>query len=145
VYHDADVASEPGLQYEYSVVWESNEDPSDDWQFQGEFDWDFYRGTDRWYRLITEGGSGEWSLVVNDLTGGEPYASGARALVKGPVVLWVIPMWEFESEQPAYRVSAFRHDGTFDPEFGAGDVSGADPTEPPIPITLTDIVIDVEE
>ncbi len=70
--------------------------------------------------------------------------TGVRALIHGPVILWVIPMWEFESEQPAYRVSAFRHDGAWQPETGAGDVNGADPTEPPTPITRTDIVIDVE-
>lgn len=60
--------------------------------------------------------------------------SGARALLFGDTILWVIPAAEFESDTPAYRVTSFVHDGTFAPEVSGGDVSGTDPTELPIPV-----------
>lgn len=85
---------------------------------------------------------GQWRLEVSwDFA---DYTPGARALINGSAILWVIPMWEFDIPQPAFRVVAFRDDGSFDPANGGGDVSGTEPTEPPVPITLTDMVIDVQ-
>ena len=39
-------------------------------------------------------------------------------------------MDEFSGQDPRGRVTAFVHDGTFNPANGMGDVIGADPTEP---------------
>lgn len=119
--------------YTYAAVFESNGDPSDDWEYQGDFDWDLYQGTDRWYEIHWDPVSGAWTMTVSDtLTPHGP--SGARALLFGDTILWVIPAAEFESDTPAYRVTSFVHDGTFAPEVSGGDVSGTDPTELPIPV-----------
>jgi len=48
------------------------------------------------------------------------------------------PLWAFVEGDDGVWVSAFVHDGTFAPEVSAGDVSGADPTEPLQPIPVLD-------
>lgn len=134
-----DVLPGPGSEdyYTYAVVFDSDGDPANDWQYQGDFDWDFYQGADRWYQLEWDPTTQAWSLRVSDNL--DAYGpSGVRAILFGDTIMWVIPASEFASEFPAYRVTSFVHDGTFTPEVSGGDVSGADPTEPPIPVTALD-------
>lgn len=120
--------------YTYAAVFESNDDPTDDWQFQGQFDWDYFIGTDRWYQIHWDPDAQTWSMTVtNALEAGGP--SGARALIAGDTVIWLIPKSEFPAPIPEVRVTSFIHDGSFRPEVSGGDVSGADPTEPLIPVT----------
>jgi len=119
--------------YTYAAVFESNDDPSDDWQFRGDFDWDFFIGTDRWYQANWDPNSQSWSMTVtNGLDPGGP--SGARAIVMGDTIIWVIPRDEFAAEVPEVRVTSFIHDGTYRPEVSGGDVNGADPTEQLVPV-----------
>lgn len=119
--------------YTYAAVFESNGDPADDWQFQGGFDWDFFIGTDRWYQIDWDPAAGAWSMrVSNALDPAGP--SGARALVIGDTVIWLIPGSEFVAAVPEVRVTSFIHDGSFAPEASGGDVSGADPTTSLIPV-----------
>jgi hypothetical protein len=132
-YEDALPAAGDEHHYTYAAVFESNGDPSDDWQFQGGFDWDFFIGTDRWYQAHWDPGSGTWTLVVsNTLTNGGP--SGVRALIMGDTILWIIPKSELPAEVPGVRVTSFVHDGSYRAEVSGGDVNGADPTEPLIPV-----------
>ncbi len=123
----------------YSVVLDSDRDPANDWVFMPPFDWDFFQGTDRWYQLIYDHISDEWSLTVTQLTANGEIpevveASTVRAVVEGDVVAVFISMEEFAADDPAFRFSAFGHDGFFTESTRGGDVSGSDPTEPPIPI-----------
>jgi len=119
--------------YTYAAVFDSNGDPADDWQFQGQYDWDFFIGTDRWYQINWDPDAQAWSMTVTN--GQQPGgATSARAVLAGDTIFWVIPASEFPSADPTYRVTSFVHDGTYRPEFSAGDVGGADPTEPLLPI-----------
>ncbi len=119
--------------YTYAAVFESNDDPSDDWQYQGPYDWDFFIGTDRWYQINWDPDSQQWSMTVTNgqKPGGE---TAARAVLAGDTIFWMIPASEFASPNPTYRVTSFIHDGTYAPEASGGDVSGDDPTEPLLPI-----------
>lgn len=122
-----------GEYYTYAAVFDSNGDPSDDWVYQGEYDWDLYQGTDRWYQVNWDPAAQEWSMLVS--AGLDAYGpSAARAMLFGDTILWLIPAAEFSADLPAYRVTSFVHDGTFAPEVSGGDVSGLDPTEPPIAV-----------
>ena len=127
VQHDAPVPLDPGdRQYVYAAVFDSDGDAAND--FVPSFDWDFFQGADRWYQLMT--GATGYEISVIQWTGDStvPFSSAARAVIQGDTVVWFIPADEFTSSTPLYRVSAFRHDGTFAPEASAGDVNGADPT-----------------
>jgi hypothetical protein len=119
--------------FTYAAVFESNDDPSDDWQFQGDFDWDLYQGTDRWYELNWDPATQAWTVTVRDGLD-EASTTSARALLMGSTIVWVISKDELPAEVPEYRVSAFVHDGSFRPEASGGDVNGANPTEPLTPI-----------
>jgi hypothetical protein len=109
-------------------VFESNGDPSDDWQYQGDFDWDLFRDTDRWYQLSIHG-DGSKDLVASEPLG-PALPSGVRALLYEDTILWLIPAGEFAGDTLRVRVTSFVHDGSYDPATGQGDVSGADPTAP---------------
>lgn len=124
----------------YSVVLDSDADPADNWVFNPPFDWDFFQGTDRWYELTYDHRSDTWFLTVTQLTpaGQVPNTtepSTVRAVVEGDMVAFFISMSEFRSPEPAYRFSAFGHDGFFSENDRGGDVSGSDPTEPSIILT----------
>ncbi|MCB2224907.1 MAG: hypothetical protein KQH83_12125 [Actinobacteria bacterium] len=125
-----------GAEYVYAAVFESNGDPSDDWQYQGDYEWDFFRDTDRWYQVLIHADGTRELLVTEPL--GPPLPSGARALLFEDTVLWLIPAGEFDGDTLSGRVSAFVHDGTYDPATGQGDVSGADPTEPLVEVVSLD-------
>jgi hypothetical protein len=43
-------------------------------------------------------------------------------------------MSEFPAAEPAFRLTAFGHDGRFSESDRGGDVSGVDPAEPPVPV-----------
>jgi hypothetical protein len=114
----------------YALVLDANGDPADDFAFVAPFEWDFYQGTDRWYELKRDGG--DWALSVqrwrNDRAVLAP--SAARAVLSGETITWLVPGSELMTPDPGWRATAFRHDGTFEPQASAGDVTGADPTQP---------------
>ena len=56
--------------------------------------------------------------------------SAARAVIHSDVIVFFIPIEEFEVEKPGYRLTAFGHDGSYAPEQSSEDVIGANPTEP---------------
>ncbi len=123
----------------YSLVLDSDRDPADDWVFNPPFDWDFFQGTDRWYQLAYDHTSDAWSLSVTQLTTdgqipSETESSTVRAVVEGNSVAFFVSMSEFRSAEPAFRLTAFGHDGFFSESDRGGDVSGLDPTAPPIPL-----------
>ena len=119
--------------FSYAVVFDSDGDPADDWVPRDDFDLDFYQGTDRWYQIDLDPDRGQWAMTVSD--GLAAYGpSAARAIVFGDTIVWIVPASEFDADLPAYRVPSFVHDGTLAPEASGGDVSGVDPTEPPLPV-----------
>ena len=123
-------------------MFDGDASPAGNWQFQGDFDWDFFRDTDTWYQANFDPATGSWFVTVTDAATFEALPSAARAVIHGNTITWFIPASEFAAAVPLVRVTSFRHDGTFRPEVSAGDVSGADPTEAPVPVLPTEVVID---
>jgi hypothetical protein len=125
--------NDDGHHFIYSVVFDSDGDPTNDWQFNVPFDWDYFRDTDRWYQLMWNPSTSAWSLTVTQVDGTQataPSASAVRAALNGDTITWFIPATELPAAQPGYRVTAFGHDGAYSASDRGGDVSGADPTEP---------------
>ena len=121
--------------YIYSIVFDSDEDPANDWVFNPPFEWDYFQGADLWYQAIYDHTTGSWFVDVTQLTadGSFPAAStpsAVRLVVDGPWMVWFIPTSEFAVYPAPFRVTAFAHDGFFSESSRGGDVMGADPTEP---------------
>ena len=74
---------------------------------------------------------------------GVPVQTGARAVMLDNTIVWFIPRIEL-GDNPTWRATSFRHDGSFAPELSGGDVSGADPTEPLMTIEPQDVTLTEE-
>lgn len=116
----------------YGYVVDSDGDPANDWQPQGDYTWDFFQGTDTWFELVGAVGSDgiDWRIDVSQVTTEQQIVSAdlpVRAMVTGNAVVWIVPAESVPVDAP-YRVSAFAHDGTYAPDSSGGDVPGPDPT-----------------
>jgi len=118
--------------YTYAVVFDSDGDTTNNFEYMAPYDWDYYQGTDRWYELNWSPQMGAWQVNVSAWNGQMPeqVSSAARVVIDGRLVVFFIPVSEFAVSRPGFRATAFAHDGTYAPDVSAGDVSGADPTEP---------------
>ncbi len=136
-------AANPDRFYTYSVVVDADGDPGNNFQFNPPYNWDYFQNTDRWYTLNWDPDFGMWTLDVSDFAQNLYVApSAARAVVMGDIITFFIPAAEFSTDQLAYRMTAFGHDGSFSPEASCGDVSGADPTEPLTPVSGEIIILE---
>ena len=118
----------------FSAVFDSDGDPANDWQFYPPFDFDLFQGTDRWYQLVWDHSTQQWSLDVTQvdtsLSTGSYAGSAVRAVIQGDTIVFFIPASEFEIELPPYRLTSFGHDGAYSESDRGADVTGVDPTEP---------------
>jgi hypothetical protein len=122
----------------YSLVFDSDGDPGNDWVFNPPFDWDYFQGTDRWYQAVYSVSTSEWTISAIQVLAGNEISgtpTSVRAVISGDWIVWFVP----ESELPEFpgrlRASAFGHDGRFTESSRGGDVTGADPTDPLIDLT----------
>ncbi|MEX0673584.1 MAG: hypothetical protein WD067_02355 [Gaiellaceae bacterium] len=123
-------AGSPGASvYSYDLVFDSDGDPANDFQFEAPFEWDFYQGADRWYHLVHRDGTWFVELSVFDGSRATPQPTAARAVLDGETIGWLIPAAEM-ADPAGWRAATFRHDGSYQPDVSAGDVNGADPTAP---------------
>jgi len=112
---DADIPLAGDQLLTYSVVCDSDLDPSNDWVPSPSFPDDFYKGADRWYQLNYAPGAG-WTFSCSQVTGGTTVTtvpSAARVIVRGDTVLFVVPRSEFAVSNPPFRVTTFAHTGDF--------------------------------
>jgi len=120
--------------YIYAAVFESDGDPANDFVPEAGFPRDFFQGTDRWYELIWD--TSAWTVRVTQLDSAgtrTEVPSSVRAVVEGERIQFFIDRAELPSVIPGYRVSAFRHDGSFTVATRGGDVSMGTPTLPLLP------------
>lgn len=119
--------------YVYSIVFDSDGDPANDWVFNPPFDWDLFQGADRWYQAVYTHTSNTWVVTVIQLTEDGPIAPGpsaARAVIIDGWVIWFVPSSELPLFPAPLRVASFGHDGAFTPATRGADVIGNNPTEP---------------
>lgn len=118
----------------YSLVFDSDNVPDNDWVPVDPFVWDYFQGTDRWYQLIWNHLTSTWTVSVTQVDASQTQTdvpSAVRVVIVQNAVTFFIPVTELPSATPAYRFSAFAHDGSFSRTDRGGDVSGIDPTVPP--------------
>ena len=94
---------------------------------------DTYQGTDRWYEATYEPDKMAWTMGVTDQTlkhtsrGNATARSGARAIIDGPSISWLIPLSEFQAQLPSWRLTSAITDGTFAQATTGVDVSAGGP------------------
>ncbi len=128
--------ADSGHSYIYSVVFDSDGVAANDWVFHPPYDWDLFRGADRWYQLDWNHRTSTWGLTVTQVSSSQTTStatSSVRALIAGDTVTFYVPMSEL-SDDAAYRLCAFGHDGAYSPDDSGADVNGTDPTEPLTPV-----------
>ena len=129
------VGAEESGQGIWAYVADADGETANDWVPQGSFDWDYFQGTDTWFQLFHDFGTGSWSITASRVDSSQiiqPVELPVRAVIRGNTITFIVPESSIPLDAP-YRVSAFVHDGTFQPEGSGGDVPGDDPTEPLLP------------
>jgi hypothetical protein len=110
--------------YQYGFVFDTDGNSGNNYTPSPPFTEDYFKNTDRWYAVEYQPGTG-WVLKVTDARGGSflRVASAARALVRDNCLLLAVPASEFRVPEPAFRMTAFCHDGGFgqDGGFWSGD------------------------
>ena len=116
--------------YTYAAVLDADGNKANNFQFNPPYDWDYWQNTDRWYILDWNPELGSWSFNVPDINK-QSFSdiSNARAVIYEDMVVFFIPADEFSVDYPAFRLSAFGHDGSYSPDVSSGDVTGANPGE----------------
>lgn len=122
----------PDRHYVFAAVFDSDGDPANNFEFMPPFDWDFFRGTDRWYEVVWDAEFGDWIVYVTRFQDGVPndVPSAVRVVIQGDTIVFFIPANELPAEQPGYRLTAFGHDGFYTEDDRGGDVSGENPEQP---------------
>jgi hypothetical protein len=110
---------------QYAVVFDQDGDETNNYEASPSYPNDFFLGTDRWYQLSFSPGSAP-TVTANDTTSGfvDVYFTGARVVIKGATITFLIPVSELPSRCPGQRVTAFTHHGDYGfqpPNFWAGD------------------------
>lgn len=108
---------DPTNLYTYAFVFESDDNPDNDWVPFPDFPNDYYQGTDLWYELAYSPGTG-WRLQVTSVVDvfpssqTQPLETSARGIILGRAIVLLIPVAEFEAT-PGFRLNTFRHAGDF--------------------------------
>jgi len=139
---------DPDYYFTFAAVFDSDGDTTNNYQYEDPWDWDCYQGTDRWYELSWDIQMQEWNLHVGSWMGGTlaGFSSNASAMIDDNLVVFFIPLSEFDVSLPAYRLTAFGTDGSYAPEASGVDVVGDDPTEPlqQLPSGVVELKLDAE-
>ena len=166
---DADIPLADAINFfQYAFVFDSDNNPNNNWLALPQFANDYFQGTDRWYvfdydprRLETKDGKGNgasgWILDVSQVVGtGDTrqitkVASGAFGLIQGNSVTIFIPENELPGSlgkgttpAPQFRISSFRHAGDFgqNPPFNWSADYWPEIDEPLEPLLEAEIIVE---
>lgn len=107
--------NDPDQYAQFGFVFETDENPSNDWQAQPPFTNDFFQGTDLWIQATYDPATG-WAMEAARIEGGSsivPYESAARIVIDGETIYAIIPTEELGGDCPRARLTAFSHGGDF--------------------------------
>ena len=114
---DAPPGADPTWLMQYGFVFETDNDPTNDWAPIPAFPLDFFGGADLWIELLYDPATG-WSVNISDIGPGNTVtpraSSAAKVAVVGNILMAAIPV--AEAGLPAdldFRGSAFKHQGSF--------------------------------
>jgi len=100
------------FRYQIGFVFDSDGNSSNNYQPAPAWPADFFANTDRWYVAEYAPASG-WKMSVIHAVTSTPVASGARIIINGKAFVLVLPASEIPASQASFRITAFRHDGSY--------------------------------
>jgi len=112
---DADIPlADPVNYYTYGFVADSDGDSTNNWVPDPAFPKDIFQGTDYWFTAEYNPTDG-WSLLVRTAYNNnvQEVSSAAKAIISGNSITLVVPLGEFQSMYPRWRLTSFRHSGDF--------------------------------
>jgi hypothetical protein len=105
------VLDDPTGSYQFAFVFDADGNANNNYVPAAQYPNDFFQGTDKWYQALYTPGVG-WELQVSDVRqGGSQVASDARFVLSGRSLALLVPRGELDGDSPAFRVTAFRHEG----------------------------------
>lgn len=120
--------ADPMHHYQYGFVFDSDDQPANNYQAPPAFPNDFFHATDRWYVAVYSPETG-WAIEVSNASDTiTPIASDARIVIEGSTMMLIVPAAELGVAAPPYRVTAFAHLGDFGldpPHVWSADVEPA--------------------
>lgn len=121
-------AADPDNQYQYGFVFDRDGNTNNNYQPHPDYANDFFKDTDFWIVADYHPDYG-WGLTISDATSGviTSAISAAKVLLSGNTLIVFVPRSEFTSQNIGYRVTAFRHDGSW-----ANDVNAGADTQPSV-------------
>lgn len=124
--------SDPDHFYFYTATFDSDGDTANNYVIFEPYNWDLLQGGDRWYSLEWYPEDGRWTAITSKTEGEfqELIAGAFRVVIDRNLIVFFIPVSEFEVARPGFRLTSFVSGGTFEAADSGGDVIGADPTEP---------------
>ncbi len=113
--------ADPDNQYQYGVVFDRDGNTNNNYQPHPDYANDFFKDTDFWIVAYYHPDYG-WGLTISDATNGviTTATSAAKMLISGNTIIVFIPRSEFSAQNIGYRVTAFRHDGSWVDDVNAG-------------------------
>jgi hypothetical protein len=118
----------------YGAVFAGGGAPGKLWQAAPAFPFDTYQGTNSWFEETYDLANDTWTLSATKVgdgpleRGNATATSGARVIIDGSTMTWLIPSSEFGTRLPSWRLtSTVSTDGSFSPETTAVDVSSGGP------------------
>ncbi|MEE9572750.1 MAG: hypothetical protein V3W20_06880, partial [Candidatus Neomarinimicrobiota bacterium] len=113
--------ADPTNHYQYGFVFDRDGDPSNNYQPHPDYANDFFKDTDFWIVAYYHPDYG-WGLEISDATNGvvTTASSAAKMLISGNTIIVFIPRSEFYAQYIGYRITAFRHDGSWADDVNAG-------------------------
>ena len=114
VMHDVIPTADPVNFYQYGFVFDRDGDTANNFVPNPAFPKDFFQNTDFWIEALYDPATG-WSLKASNANGTDitETTTAARLLMVDNVWVLVIPVSEFSTDMPPYRLTTFRHDGNF--------------------------------
>lgn len=105
------VSADPTVIYQYAFVFDSDGNTANNYSPANN---DFFKDTDKWYVMSYDDTAG-WVLTVSTAFDGlvTEVASAARVIIRDNAMTLLVPASEFAVSDPAYRVTAFCHNGDF--------------------------------
>jgi hypothetical protein len=109
---DVPIADPVGI-YQHAFVFDADSIASNNYLPAPAFPGDFFAGTDLWYELTYSPAAG-WAVRVRDVRLGlADVPSQARFVLAGNHVGFFVPRAELDGVTPAFRTTAFRHEGDY--------------------------------
>ncbi len=105
--------AEPELSYQFGFVFDTDGDPSNDYEPLPQYPADFFAFTDLWLYTVHPAGEGWYTWASSGDAGFANVPSSERFVILGDAVVLIVDEDEISPESASWRMTAFRHYGDY--------------------------------